>query len=485
MAVSRQLKLFNSLSRRIEPLQASTAPSGKATAPIKSFGFYFCGPTVYGRAHIGNFRSLVCADLLVRTLKAFGYPVSFVRNITDVDDKTIKGAQQEGISLADFTRKHEESFHKDCANLALLQPDKEPRATEHIKEMIALVQKLVAANHAYVADDGSVYYRIESFKNYGCLCHLDREGLRAGARVAQDEYEKESLADFVLWKKYRPEDGDVKWDSPWGPGRPGWHLECSAMSMKYLGESYELHGGGIDLLFPHHENEIAQSEGATGKPFVKHWWHVAHLLVDGRKMSKSLGNLYTLDDVEKKGFTGRELRYALMSANYRENLNFTWKSLEDAKEALGRLDNLSIRLHEQTAAKDDGKNGAVLPPADFENAILGQLANDLNISGALGELFTALRKVNAAMDDGSVGPKQAKAWIEALQAVDKVLGIQLGSISGASTTLLPEIQNLVSQRDKARASKDWSGSDRLRDELTKRGFLVEDTPAGTRVKPRR
>ena len=240
MAESRQIKLYNSLTREPELLEVH---GGK-------FGFYCCGPTVYGRAHIGNFRAFVCADLLVRTLRAFGYPLQFVMNLTDVDDKTIRGAQAEKIPLAKFTQRHAESYWKDRDALAISKPDIEPRATAHIPDMIRLVEKLVATEHAYVADDGSVYYRIESFKNYGCLCHLDREGLRAGERVAQDEYEKESIADFVLWKKHRPEDGDVQWDSPWGPGRPGWHVECSAMSMKYLGESYELHGGGIDLLSP-------------------------------------------------------------------------------------------------------------------------------------------------------------------------------------------------------------------------------------------
>jgi len=477
MAERRQLKLFDSLTRKPELLKVQGG----------SFGFYACGPTVYGRAHIGNFRTFVCMDLLVRTLKAFGYPLQFVRNITDVDDKTIRGAQQAGVRLAEFTRQHIDSFESDCRALALTPPDIEPRATAHIPEMIGLVEKLLAAKHAYVADDGSVYFRIESFKNYGCLCHLDREGLRPGARVAQDEYEKEGIADFVLWKKHRPEDGDVKWDSPWGPGRPGWHLECSAMSMKYLGESYDLHGGGIDLLFPHHENEIAQSEGATGKPFVKHWWHVAHLLVDGRKMSKSLGNLYTLEDVEKKGFKSDELRYVLLSANYRENLNFTWDGLKAAREAITRLKTFSTRLHEAIDFPVIRDRLAEVQRAEaFEARFLDCLANDLNISGALGELFAAVREINTVMDRDLLSTEDAKAWLASLGRIDSILAV--GAADSLLLKLTPEkreVMKLVEERDSARARKDWASSDRLRDELTKLGFNVKDTPRGTQIEPRR
>ena len=481
MAESRQLKLYNSLTRAIEPLSTHR----------DFFGFYCCGPTVYGRAHIGNFRAFICADLLVRTLKAFDYPVRFVRNITDVDDKTIRGAQQEKIPLAEFTRKHEQSFQSDCKALSLLPPDVEPRAAEktHIDEMIRLVGRLIAAKHAYIADDGSVYYRIDSFKNYGCLCHLDREGLRAGERVAQDEYEKKSLADFVLWKKHRPEDGDVRWDSPWGPGRPGWHVECSAMSMKYLGESYELHGGGIDLLFPHHENEIAQSEGATGKPFVKHWWHVAHLLVDGRKMSKSLGNLYTLEDVRKMGFAPNfrgemnQLRYALMSTHYRESMNFTKDGLSAAASAIQRLQNFYTRLK---YAADDGSVLGSLPREQTGAVLLEKfyaaLENDLNVSAALGELFISVAEINRLIDRRKLSAQDAKGWIEVLGRIDDVLKVGITDLEDIS---LSEIQGLISQRDEARAGKDWAESDRIRKDLEDRGFVVKDTPTGTKIEQRR
>ena len=485
MAESRQLKLYNSLTRSIEPLTALPAHD--------VFGFYCCGPTVYGRAHIGNFRAFVCADLLVRTLRAFGYPLKFVMNLTDVDDKTIRGACQEKVSLAEFTKKHEESYWKDREALSISKPDIEPRATGHIAEMIRLVERLVAAKHAYIADDGSVYYRIDSFKNYGCLCHLDRGGLRAGARVAQDEYEKESIADFVLWKKHRPEDGDVKWNSPWGPGRPGWHLECSAMSMKHLGESYELHGGGVDLLFPHHENEIAQSEGATGKPFVKHWWHVAHLLVDGRKMSKSLGNLYTLEDIRGMGFDegphGKlsALRYALISVHYREPLNFTKSSLVAAREAIERLRGFGDRLHEAIKFPNlcdplPTEQTAKALEAKFFNC----LAEDLNISAALGELFASVRQINTLIDKERLSANDAKEWLSTLEKIDSILGIKAheARLKKPSDEGV-EVLNLINQRDEARVRKDWATSDRIRDELAKRGLDVEDTPKGTQVKRRR
>lgn len=478
MATVRSLKLFDSLTRAIQPV-----PAGDR------LGFYCCGPTVYGRAHIGNFRTFVCTDLLVRTLKAFGYPVRFVRNITDVDDKTIRGAHAEKVPLAQFTARHEAAFQADCKALALLAPDVEPRATAHIADMIALIERLLENDHAYVADDGSVYYRIASFKDYGCLCHLDREGLRAGARVAQDEYEKESIADFVLWKKHRPEDGDVRWDSPWGSGRPGWHIECSAMSMKYLGESYELHGGGIDLLFPHHENEIAQSEAATGKPFVKHWWHAAHLLVDGKKMSKSLGNLYTLEDVREMGFEPNfegqmnHLRYALISVHYRDSLNFTKDSLAAAAASIQRLQNFYTRLKYSLDDKIEADGlSAEQTGAAFLERFYASLENDLNISAALGTLFSAVTDINALIDRKKLSEKESKGWINALQSVDGVLQVGITRIEELP---LSEVFGLITERDEARKAKDWAESDRLRGELESRGFIVKDTPTGTKVEPRR
>src|SRR3984957_9039049 len=324
--------LFNTLTRAVEPL-VPLDPAGKRVS------LYVCGPTIYNYGHIGNFRTYVAVDLLRRVLRHFGYQVDHVMQFTDVDDKTIRGSRERNLPLKEFTAIYRKAFLEDAKTLNIEIPERTPNATDHIPAMIALIQKLIDKKSAYVSDDGSVYFRITSFPRYGCLCHLDLANLISGARVNQDEYEKEGVGDFVLWKKWVPTDGDVGWDSPWGKGRPGWHIECSALSMEHLGAQIDIHGGGTDLRFPHHENEIAQSEAATGLPFVRSWFHVEHLLVDGQKMSKSLGNMYTVHDVLARGYTGRELRYALLSgAHYSKNLNFTWQGMEDAKTALARID---------------------------------------------------------------------------------------------------------------------------------------------------
>jgi cysteinyl-tRNA synthetase len=330
------LKLFNTLSRSIQEF-APLDPAGKKV------GMYCCGPTVYDFAHIGNWRTFVFADLVRRYLEFKGYAVTHVMNITDVEDKIIKRVRETKTSLREFTGKYEAAFFEDLKTLNCLEPHQTPRATEHIPEIIALIEKLVARGIAYQAADGSVYFSIEKYRGCGCtygqLLKLNfDECAPANAPVKSDEYAKESVADFALWKARVPEDGDVFWPSPWGEGRPGWHIECSAMSMKMLGESFDLHLGGEDLKFPHHEDEIAQSEGATGKPFVKYWLHGAHLLVEGKKMSKSLGNFFTLRDLLAKGFTGREIRYLLLTAHYRETFNFTLEGLQGARAALARID---------------------------------------------------------------------------------------------------------------------------------------------------
>ena len=326
------LELFNSMTRAVEPVVPLDSEGNRVS-------LYVCGPTIYNYSHIGNFRSIVAADLLRRALKHFGYQVDHVMNFTDIDDKTIRGAREKGLPLKEFTSIYRQAFLEDAKTLNIEMAERTPNATDHIPEMVALIEKLIDKKSAYVSDDGSVYFRIASFPKYGCLCHLDLSSLISGARVNQDEYEKEGVGDFVLWKKWVPADGDVGWESPWGKGRPGWHIECSALSMEHLGEQIDIHGGGTDLRFPHHENEIAQSEAATGLPFVGHWFHVEHLLVDGQKMSKSLGNMYTVRDVMERGYTGRELRYALISgAAYSKNLNFTWQGMDDAKTALARID---------------------------------------------------------------------------------------------------------------------------------------------------
>ncbi len=344
------LKVYNTLSRRVEELVPLTP--GRVH-------MYTCGPTVYNFAHVGNFRAYIFEDLLRRYLLYHGYQVCQVMNLTDVDDKTIRGAREKGVSLAEFTRPYVAAFFEDIERLNIARAEHYPAATDHVPEMIALIQTLLDKGVAYRSDDGSVYFSIAKFPGYGKLAHLDMDGLQAGARVAQDEYQKDNVADFALWKAWDPADGDVAWDAPWGRGRPGWHIECSAMSMKYLGPSFDLHTGGMDNIFPHHEDEIAQSEAATGQPFARYWMHCAHLVVEGRKMSKSLGNFYTLRDVLGRGYTGREVRYVMLATHYRQSLNFSFASLDAARAALGRVDEFTARL--QALAAPALEAGA-LPP---------------------------------------------------------------------------------------------------------------------------
>ena len=320
-----QLKFYDSMSRRVVPFEPLVP--GKA-------GLYTCGPTVYNYAHIGNFRAYVFEDVLHRALEYAGYGLTHVMNLTDVDDKTIRDSRKAGVPLREYTQKYKDAFFEDLRTLSVEPASVYPAATDHVKEMIALIQRLFDAGVAYQAPDKCVYFSVAKFPGYGKLAHLDRSGMRSGVRISNDEYAKDDVGDFALWKAWDENDGDVKWDSPWGPGRPGWHIECSAMSMKYLGESFDLHTGGIDNLFPHHENEIAQAEAATGKPFVRQWLHCAHLRVDGEKMSKSLGNFYTLRDLLAKGWTGREIRCVLVAGHYRQPLNFAFDALAAARTAL-------------------------------------------------------------------------------------------------------------------------------------------------------
>lgn len=379
------LKLFNTLTRSIQEF-----------APLdpqkKKVGMYCCGPTVYDFAHIGNWRTFVFADLVRRTLEFSGYDVKHVMNITDVEDKIIKRVREQKTSLREFTGKFETAFLDDLKVLGCREPHVKPRATGHIAEIIALIEKLVVRGVAYQAADGSVYFSIGKYRGCGChygqLLKLNLDEMRAGERVASDEYEKESIADFALWKAYVPDDGEVTWDSPWGKGRPGWHIECSAMSIKALGETFDLHLGGEDLKFPHHEDEIAQSEGATGKPFVKHWLHGAHLLVEGKKMSKSLGNFFTLRDLQAKGFTGREVRYLLLTAHYRETFNFTLEGLHGAKTALSRIDECVGKL------RDIAGNATAAPDSNLVQQFSAALADDLNVSVAWASVFEWVRETN-------------------------------------------------------------------------------------------
>ncbi len=434
----------------------------------KTFRFYCCGPTVYGPAHIGNFRTFVLQDVFRRTLETGGTRTLHVRNLTDVDDKTIRDSQAAGKSLKDFTASWTKKFHADCEALSLLPPHIEPSAIAHIPQQIAMIAALVENGHAYPSEDGSVYFKISSFPDYGKLSRLDTRELDLGktqnTRANADEYEKDSISDFVLWKARRDEDGENFWPSPWGEGRPGWHLECSAMIQEYLGESFDLHGGGEDLVFPHHENEIAQSQCACGGNFAAHWFHSTHLLVDGGKMSKSKGNLYTLEDLKEKGFTPMEVRYVLIGAHYRKQLNFTLDSLSGAREALSKLAKAANKLAENMGGETS------LPSADFGSfqPAWDALNNDLNTPGALGGIFTGLR------DSAKLTGPEAAAALAALNRILKALGITLPEISKETTNIPAEIQQLAETRWAARTNKDWPTADQLRTELTAKGYSMKD-----------
>jgi cysteinyl-tRNA synthetase len=468
--MATEFKLYNSMTREVEPLKPLD-PAGKRIS------LYVCGPTIYNYGHIGNFRTYVAVDLLRRALKHFGYQVDHVMQFTDVDDKTIRGAREKNMPLKEFTSVYRQAFLEDARTLNIEIPERTPNATDHIPAMIEFIADLIEKKVAYVSDDGSVYFRIASFPKYGCLCHLDLANLISGARVNQDEYEKEGVGDFVLWKKWVPADGEVGWDSPWGKGRPGWHIECSSLSMEYLGEQIDIHGGGVDLRFPHHENEIAQSESRTGKTFVGHWFHVEHLLVDGQKMSKSLGNMYTVREIQERGYTGRELRYALLSgANYAKNLNFTWQGMEDAKTALSRIDEWRKRI--KAAAANTSTEDKESASSNLEQAMDGALAHDLNINDLLGNLFTWIRTSNKSLDEGSLTPAQAHGYETAWTKLDTVLGL-----GDATVTIPAEVQALLDQRSEARKAKNFGKSDELRKAIEALGWKVKDTAKGQELLP--
>ena len=458
------MRLFDTLSR-----------TDRELLPLdgKVFRFYCCGPTVYGPAHIGNFRTFVLQDVLRRTLETGGTRTLHVRNLTDVDDKTIRDSQKAGKSLTEFTAGWTAKFHADCKALACLAPHIEPSAVAHIPQQIAMIETLVANGHAYAAPDGSVYFKISSFPAYGRLSHLDERELDLGktqnTRANADEYEKDSISDFVLWKARRPEDGENFWKSPWGEGRPGWHLECSAMIQQYLGDSFDLHSGGVDLVFPHHENEIAQSQCACGGHFAAHWFHLAHLLVDGGKMSKSLGNLYTLDDLAARGFSAMEVRYVLLGGHYRKPLNFTLDSLAGAREALAKI----AKSARQLAARVEGETA--LDSVEFGpfQAAWDSLQNDLNTPGALGGIFTGLRDASQL-----AGTDAAKA-LAALNRVLRALGLTLPEPPVEDESEVPaEVRALAEERWQARLAKDWAKSDQLRASLAASGWVVKDGKDG-------
>ncbi len=486
------LKLYNTLTRKVEVFK-----------PIKPgfVGMYSCGPTVYNFAHIGNFRSFVFYDLLKRYLQYKGFKVKHVMNITDVDDKTIRDSKKEGLSLKKFTEKYTKYFIEDLQTLNIKLPDVMPKATEHIKEMVFLIKKLLEKGYAYKADDGSTYYNISKFKDYGKLSGINTAELKAGARVKQDEYNKENVQDFALWKAYSKEDGDVYWDTELGRGRPGWHIECSAMSMKYLGETFDIHTGGIDLVFPHHENEIAQSEAATGKKFVNYWIHCEFLKVDGKKMSKSLGNFYTLRDVLNRGYNPLAIRLLLLATHYRQQLNFTFKALESAERTLEKIQefirNILDVISDNKSTKTNEEVTRIVESTrrDFEEA----MDDDLNISKALASIFDFMTRVNKMIARAELSSKDAQLVYDFMLKIDNVLGLKLNELKPREKikeemeiknddiikTLLENlneenIKKLIMIRNYLRNTKKFELADSIRSELSKRGILLSDTKEGTK-----
>lgn len=462
-------------------LHDTLARAERAVTPIdgKTLRFYCCGPTVYGPAHIGNFRTFVAQDVMRRVVEASGTPTLHVRNITDVDDKTIRDSQKAGQTLTGFTHGWTEKFHADCAALNLLPPHVEPSAVAHIPHQVAMIEKLIANGHAYPAADGSVYFRVSSFKDYGRLSHLEDRELRLGASEAagatdSDEYTKDSLTDFALWKARKPEDGANHWPSPWGEGRPGWHLECSAMILEYLGEDFDLHSGGVDLIFPHHENEIAQSCCSTHGKFAHHWMHVAHLMVDGGKMSKSLGNLFTLADLAARGYTAAEVRYVLISGHYRAPLNFTMHSLDSARQALQKLAKADKALSSLSPSLPISKS-----PGLFQEA-WETLLHDLNVPGALGAIFATLNKLKPA----ALSADDAAAARDGLHFMLQALGLLLPPLTEDTAVEVPaHIQALARQRWDAKQAKDWPAADALRKQLEAAGWLIKDSKEGFTIIP--
>ena len=468
------LRLYNTLTRQEEPF----APLRDGTVRM-----YVCGPTVYARAHIGNFRTYVCMDVLRRTLThVCRYGLREAINYTDVDDKTIAGAQRDGVPLRDYTERWIAAFREDAAQLGIETPEETPRATDeaNLRAMSDMTLALERNGHTY-RRDGSIYFRISTLPDYGKLARLDREGMRDGASVDVDEYTKDDPRDFVLWKGARA--GEPAWDFGTGPGRPGWHIECSAMALRLLGDGpIDIHGGGVDLVFPHHENEIAQAEGATKQPFSRFWIHVEHLFVEHDKMSKSLGNVYSVPDVLARGHRASSLRYLLLSSHYRKQLNFTWLGLEQAEEALRRMVDFLARLDDLQGSERHPAIDDLVTTATA--AFAGALEDDLNTAAALAAIFDLIRDVNAAIDGRQVSAADAAMLREAFDGFDRVLGvIGLRRAEDARPPVpVEEIEQLIADRKAARQRRDFAAADAIRQSLADRGILLEDNPAGTRWK---
>ncbi|MDR2699665.1 MAG: cysteine--tRNA ligase [Nitrososphaerota archaeon] len=437
---------------------------------------YTCGPTVYDYAHIGNFRAFLFEDLLKRWLQYCSFKVIHVMNFTDVDDKTIKGSQVKGVPLRQFTDFYVKAFFEDISMLNIEPADVYPRATDHVPEMVSIIKTLQEKGVAYCGEDGSIYYAVSKFPEYGKLSHLKIGELKVGARVSQDEYTKDDAQDFALWKAYTSEDGDAYWETELGKGRPGWHIECSAMSMKYLGETFDIHCGGVDNMFPHHENEIAQSEAATGKIFVHYWVHNEHLQVEGKKMSKRFGNFYTLRDLLAKGYDPLSIRYLLLSTHYRQQFNFTFEGLNAAKGAIDRLKNLMRRLRDVNGKNSDGK--VALQMQHMQQCFGDAMNDDLNISIALAALFDFIREINNLLDADLIDKEEAKKVSQILMQLNSVLGV-INPVETAEP-LPSDIDALVQKREAARKDKNWKESDLIRDQLKALGIVVEDTAQGVR-----
>lgn len=440
---------------------------------------YSCGPTVYDYAHLGNFRSFIFVDLLRRFLRLKGFALKHVMNVTDVDDKTIKRSQEQGKSLQEFTEFYSEEFFKDLETLNISRPETIINATDNIGEMVALIRILLDKGVAYKAKDGCIYFSIAKFPDYGKLANLDVANLleNADKRMASDEYEKENARDFALWKSWDESDGAVFWETELGKGRPGWHIECSAMSTKNLGKTFDIHTGGVDLIFPHHTNEIAQSEAATGKKFVNFWMHNEHLLVDGKKMSKSLGNFYTLRDLLKKGIDPKAIRWLLLSTHYRQQLNFTMEAVHAAEAAVERLLEFMRNLREYNA--DIEYNEEVDDMIEkTSQAFVKELDDDLGMPAALSHIFDFVRDINKLMLENRLDDLNAKAVVAQMEDFDKILGV----LEEEEIAIPEEIQELAAKREKARADKDWKESDKLRDLIKEKGFFIEDAKKGTKIK---
>ena len=488
------LRLFNTLSGQMDELKPSDG---------QALRMYACGPTVYDFGHIGNFRTFLQVDVLRRTLTLLGTPLRHVMNITDVDDKIIRNATAAGIPIGQYTERFTNAFLEDLNALGVQMPEQLSRATEHINEMVELIQKLAAAGAAYQTEDGSWYFRLAAFPEYGKLSKKDLSGMEDGARVDVDEYEKDSARDFALWKAEKP--GETSWETPIGRGRPGWHIECSAMAMKYLGENFDLHAGGEDLMFPHHENEIAQSESVTHKPFARHWMHVRFLLVDGRKMSKSEGNFYTLRDLLLKGYRASAIRLALISVPYRHQLNFTFDGLNEATAAIDRLRTFRERLVKATLA--EGTTEAMQQAAKKAHAeFVASLENDLNTAEARAPIFDLVRAANSAIDQGQILAGDRQAILDVLQAFDSVFAVledndgeptrralEWAESAGRMDQVAPEllarqgltdeaIDALVAERTLAKKQRNFARADQIRNELAEKGVLIEDSKDGVRWK---